>query len=289
MTSLLDQLAQPVGTPPPARPSPKRGLVAGTIATIGVIAAKAKMFALLALKFGTTAWTMVLAAWLYSTQVGWPFAALLVGLILIHEIGHGLAARRVGIRVGAPVFIPFLGAFIAMRDRPRDRWEDFVIAAGGPLIGGLASIACLVASMLVDGTPHLLLHGGGALALVINVFNLLPVWILDGSKMLPLVRTRDAIIGLSVVAAALVTTALAGHFNTMPAVVAVVAAWQVAMVARKQRHPRAPTSLLEQLEPVRGPIAASPDLISPRRRAIGALVYFGMLAGYAAILQIAGV
>lgn len=286
--SLLDRLARAeAGTPPPVqRPSSKRGLIAGLVVALGFVAAKAKAFGLLAFKFATTGWTMVLAAWAYSTQVGWPFAALLVGLILIHEIGHGLAARRVGVRIGAPVFIPFLGAFIALRDSPRDRWEDFVIAAGGPLVGGLASLACLAASEFVTGDAQRLLHGCGFFALLLNLFNLMPVWILDGSKMLPIVRTADGITGLVGVGAALVASALGGgHLNGMAVIVVIVVAWQVAMTARKAG--RVPASLLERLQPPpAGPIAPSPDQVSGYRRRIGAIMYFGMVALYAALIQL---
>jgi Zn-dependent protease len=263
-------------------------VVAGVVVALGLIAAKAKAFGLLALKFATTGWTMVLAAWAYSTQVGWSFAALLVGLILIHEIGHGLAARRVGIRVGLPVFIPFLGAFIALRERPRDRWEDFVIAAGGPLIGGLASLACLAASQALSGDARRLLHGCGYFGIYLNLFNLLPVWIFDGSKMLPLLRATDGVIGLGVAGAALIASALwADHANGMAVIVVAVVAWQVAMTARKAH--RAPESLLERLQQApAGPIAPSADEVSSHRRRIGAILYFGLIALYAAILQLSG-
>jgi Zn-dependent protease len=72
---------------------------------------------------------MALSAWAYAFYYGWPFAAGLVLLILIHEIGHGMAAARVGVRVGAPMFVPFVGAFIALRDRPRSTSDEAVIAA----------------------------------------------------------------------------------------------------------------------------------------------------------------
>ena len=286
--SMLDRLARADGSagPPVQRPTPRRGLAAGIVAAVALVAAKAKMFGLLALKFATTGWTMVLAAWAYSTQVGWSFGALLVGLILVHEIGHGVAARRVGVRVGAPVFIPFFGAFIALRDRPRDRWEDFVIAAGGPLLGGVASLGCLVASGLVAGDAQRLLHGCGFFALLLNLFNLLPVWILDGARMLPIVRTADGIAGLVAVGAALVASALwSDHLNGLAVIAILVIAWQVAAAARK-RH-RVPDSLLERLQPApAGPIVPSPDEVSGHRRRIAAAVYFGMLALYAAVLQL---
>ena len=287
--SLLDQLARGAAAGPPVHPPPvrRRGLAAGVVAALGLAVAKAKTLAALALKFAGTGWTMALAAWAYSTQVGWSFAALLVGLILIHEIGHGVAARRVGVRIGAPVFIPFFGAFIALRDRPRDRWEDFVIAAGGPLAGGLASLACLAASAFFDSTAQQLLRGCGFFALLLNLFNLLPVWILDGAKLLPIVRTVDGVVGLAVVAAALGASALwASHLNGMAAIAVLVVAWQLAAGARKVR--RAPASLLERLQSTpSGPLTADPEQVPIYRRRIGAAAYFGMIALYAVVIQLA--
>jgi Zn-dependent protease len=290
MPSLLDQLAEPprpVGAPPPARPAVYR-LVAGLVAALGIVLAKGKMLLLFGLKFGVTAWTMLVAAWVYSSQVGWPFAVLLVGLILVHEIGHGLAAGRVGVRVGAPVSIPFLGAFIALRDRPRDRWEDYVISAGGPLLGGLAALACLAIAEGTSGTAYALLHGCGWFALMLNLFNLAPIWILDGSKMLPLARLGDAAFGLGIVAMVLGVTAQLGRFNGMGAVVAAVCAWQLGAAAYRARRTRAPETLLERVQPVvaRGPIAAEPELVPLRRRLFGAALYFGMVATYTAVLQL---
>jgi Zn-dependent protease len=293
MPSLLDQLARggPAGAPPvDPPPARRRGLAAGIGAALVLAAAKAKTLAVLALKFAGTAWTMLLAIWAYSMQVGWSFAALLVVLILVHEIGHGLAARCVGVRIGAPVFIPFLGAFIALRDRPRDRWEDFVIAAGGPLAGGLASLACLAASALVDGTARQLLYGCGLFALLLNLFNLLPVWILDGARMLPVVRTADGVAALVVVVVALAASALwANHLNGLAVIAVLVVAWQLAASARKAR--RVPASLLERLQsqsaPPYAPVAPDPERVSIGRRRIGALAYFGMMALYAVVLQLA--
>jgi Zn-dependent protease len=281
-SSLLDQLAPQSPQSPPAR---KRGLVVGIVATLTIVAAKAKTLGLLALKFGTTAATMLVAAWAYSSGVGWPFAALFVGLILVHEIGHGLAARRFGIPVGAPVFIPFFGAFITIKGRQRDRWEAFVIAAGGPLLGGVASLACMAASVWVTGDAHRLLRGAGFFALVLNLFNLLPVWILDGSKMLPLVRTEHAFVGLAGVVVALVGSALlAGHVNGIAILVALVVAWQVAMATRE--HRRVPETMLERVAVAPVATASPSEQISPTRRRIGAWVYFGMIAVYTAVSQL---
>ena len=65
-----------------------------------------------------TGGTMLLTIWVYAYSMGWRFALGFVLLILVHECGHLLAAKRLGLKVGAPVFIPFMGAFIALKEAP---------------------------------------------------------------------------------------------------------------------------------------------------------------------------
>src|SRR5882672_3740674 len=77
--------------------------------------------------------------WLLS---GVPFAATLLGILVVHEFGHYFTARARGAAVSLPYFIPApfismgtLGAIIRMRSAPRNRNALFDIAAAGPLAG----------------------------------------------------------------------------------------------------------------------------------------------------------
>ncbi|MBM4321550.1 MAG: site-2 protease family protein [Deltaproteobacteria bacterium] len=126
--------------------------------------------------------TMLLMIWTYSLLYGWSFAAGFVLLLLVHELGHGAAARLVGLRAGAPVFIPFLDAFIALKDQPRSTYQDFLIGAGGPLAGSTGGLCCLAAAGQLGPGPGGLLRALGYFALVVNLFNLMPVWSLDGAR-----------------------------------------------------------------------------------------------------------
>src|SRR6266508_5167179 len=149
MPSALDRLEALSRPPPtaPGGPAHKKGLGAVLVAVLGFVLLKGKWAALLLLgklklvglvglkllQFFPTVWTMVLSIWVYSAYQGWGLAGLLVGLILVHELGHAAAARHLGIDVGVPVFIPFVGAFIALKERTTSSTQRFVIAAGGPL------------------------------------------------------------------------------------------------------------------------------------------------------------
>jgi len=174
---------------PPSRPADDaqhpghrtRNAVLGGAGAVGIfLLSKLKFLGLLAgvLKLKTLA-TMVLSIGLYATEWGLPFAIGFVLLIFIHELGHWIVLHREGIPAGAPVFIPFLGAFIAMRGRPRDAYVEAKVAIGGPVLGSLAAWAVLAAGML--GRQPLLVTLGHA-GILLNLFNLIPVSPLDGGR-----------------------------------------------------------------------------------------------------------
>src|SRR5213082_1818105 len=102
----------------------------GPVAVVGVVIAKffAKLkFVLLPLlKFLPillkSGGTMLVMVWVYMLFWGWQFALGFVLLLFVHESGHLLVAKRFGLKVGAPVFIPFMGAFIAFKEAPRNAW-----------------------------------------------------------------------------------------------------------------------------------------------------------------------
>ena len=152
--------------------------VAGT--ALAFLAGKLKFLGLLAgvLKFKTLA-TMLLSIGLYAAEWGWAFAAGFVLLIFVHELGHAIVLKREGIPAGAPVFIPFLGAFIAMKGRPRDAYVEAKVAIGGPIAGSLAAWAVLGAGLAL-GRPLLVTLGHAGILL--NLFNLIPVSPLDGGR-----------------------------------------------------------------------------------------------------------
>lgn len=81
---------------------------------------------------------------------GIPFALALMGILLAHELGHYLVARKNGVNVTLPYFIPApsfigtFGAFIKMRSPARDRRMLMEIGAAGPLVGVMVSIPILI-------------------------------------------------------------------------------------------------------------------------------------------------
>ena len=128
-------------------------------------------------KLLTTGGSMLISLVVYAFIFGWKYAAGFIALLFAHEMGHYLAARKRGLNVGAPTFIPFVGAWINLKDQPRDVETEAYIALAGPLLGTVAAIACyLVAD--ADGPRWLMAVAYSGFFL--NLFNLLPFGIFDG-------------------------------------------------------------------------------------------------------------
>ncbi len=117
----------------------------------------------------------------YALLFGWRFGIGLVLLILVHELGHYLEARRQGLAPALPVFVPFLGAYVALRGQPFDPWRNALVSIAGPVAGGLAALACLL-SAEVSGVD--LMYALAYAGFFLNLINLLPVGILDGGHIL---------------------------------------------------------------------------------------------------------
>ena len=148
-----------------------------------------------AVKFGkiaTTGGTMLLSLVIYGAIFGPWYAAGFIGLLFAHEMGHYLAARQRGLDVGAPTFIPFVGAYIALKDMPRDSETEAYIAFSGPFLGTLAAFAVYFYARQVDSQLWLAVSYSG---FFLNFFNLLPLSPLDGGRITAIVSPRVWFLG----------------------------------------------------------------------------------------------
>jgi Zn-dependent protease len=159
----------------------------GPVAVVGIAIAKffaqLKFFILPLLKFLPiilkSGGTMVLMIWIYTMMWGWKFGVGFVLLLLVHECGHLLVAKKFGLKVSAPVFIPFMGAFIALKEAPRNAWMEACVGIGGPLLGSLGALACNSLGEIFDAPVFIALAWFGYF---LNLFNLTPVGMLDGGR-----------------------------------------------------------------------------------------------------------
>ena len=114
----------------------------------------------------------------YSLWFGsWRFGLGFVLLILVHELGHVAEARRQGLPVTLPTFIPFLGAFVTVRHAGIPPWRRALVSLAGPFVGGLGAAAVWAVGSAHNTVWLLVLANIGFL---LNAFNLLPIGFLDG-------------------------------------------------------------------------------------------------------------
>jgi Zn-dependent protease len=123
--------------------------------------------------------TMLLMIWVYTQLWGWRFAIGFVFLLLVHECGHLIVAKKFGLKVGAPMFIPFMGAFIALKEAPRNAWMEACVGIGGPIFGTIGALLCNSIGELTDASIFFALAWFGYF---LNLFNLTPVGMLDGGR-----------------------------------------------------------------------------------------------------------
>ena len=167
------------------------------LAALGLLLAKFKGLALLLLKikFLGTALTMLVSIGAYALLFPVWFAVGIVVLIWVHEMGHVLQLRREGIPASAPMFIPFLGAFVAMKQMPKDAMAEARVGLAGPVLGTLGGLAALGLYALTG--EHLFL-GLAYFDFIINLFNLAPLLPLDGGRAVGAMSPVFQVLGLVV-------------------------------------------------------------------------------------------
>lgn len=142
--------------------------------------------------------SMLLSVLAYSLVFGWRYAVGFIALLLVHEAGHYLAARQRGLDVGLPTFLPFVGAWVELRDLPHDAETEAWIGFAGPLLGSLAALACYFAARESGSDLLLALAYAG---FFLNLFNLIPLSPFDGGRITSVVSPRIWLLGVPVLAA----------------------------------------------------------------------------------------
>jgi Zn-dependent protease len=164
-------------SPADTRPLWKRG-VGSVVAASALLLSKLKFLILGLTKLSTLA-SMFAFFGVYWTAFGWPLAAGLVVSIYIHEMGHVAMLRRLKIDAGAPVFIPGVGALVRLKQRIDDPSADAIVGLAGPVWGLGAAMTAYVAYQTTGVGVWAAIARLGA---YVNLFNLIPIWQLDGSR-----------------------------------------------------------------------------------------------------------
>jgi Zn-dependent protease len=184
----------------PIHPEPAwRGLVrklGAPLIALGLLLWKFKfaLFAIFKLKIFTVAGSMLVSVGAYALLWGWQFAVGFVALLFVHEMGHVLEARRQGLPVSAPMFIPFLGAMILLKRMPDNAFKEAQGALAGPIVGSLGAAACWAVGVATGHDYWIALAFVGFL---LNLFNLLPITPLDGGRAVGAIHPALWILGLA--------------------------------------------------------------------------------------------
>ena len=160
-----------------------KGALFGSLGVLGIAAFKFKSFLLVglsSLKFGVflkSFLSMFLLLGLYTVRFGWTYAFIVAGLWLIHEMGHYIWMKRHGLEPGAPIFVPFFGAAVAMGKMPDNQAVKAWVSMAGPMLGGYTSILFYYIGAQY-GLTYLM--AAGWTGVLLNLFQLIPVRPFDG-------------------------------------------------------------------------------------------------------------
>ncbi len=181
-------------------------------------------------KVGGTLLTMLFSLGLYASVFGWRYAAGFVGLLLVHEMGHYIAARHRGLAVGAPTFIPFVGAWIDLKEAPMDVETEAYVAMAGPFVGTLGACACYFLGRDVHDQTLLAIAYSG---FFLNFFNLIPLSPLDGGRITAIISPRVWFLGVPLLIAAF-------FYTPSPLLVVIAIAAAPALIKAWQHNPEDP-------------------------------------------------
>lgn len=208
---MIAPASDPEGSVPPViapreSESPRTGwkAVSGGIAAAFLALLKFGKGAFILLKSGKilgTTLSMVVSIWFYSLAFGWPFAVGFVLCILVHELGHVFFAWRVGVPVTAPVFIPGMGALILQKRSTGHAYSEALIGIGGPLFGLVSALICWGLYGITGEPLYIAL---AYTAFFLNLFNMAPVYPLDGGWITACVTPYLLIIGYLGMGAAMI-------------------------------------------------------------------------------------
>lgn len=200
-----------------------------------------------------TGGTMILSIGAYAMFWGWQFAVGFVLLIFVHECGHLVAAKRIGLKVGAPVFIPFMGAVIALKEAPRNAWIEAQVGIGGPILGTVGAALC---ELIYLATGNLMFRALAYTGFFLNLFNLAPVGFLDGGRIVTALSPWLWLVGFAIMVALTIL-----HFNFLLVVILIFSLPRLYFLFRRKSEAE-----LRYFE------------VTSTQRWIMAVMYFGLIA-----------
>lgn len=123
----------------------------------------------------------VLTFAVYTWLINWQAAILLVVAVGFHEYSHLWAAKKMKLKTSGFFIVPFMGGVALVRERYKTLGQQAFVVLLGPVGGGLLAIITVIAFHLT-GIPFL--AGAAVWMCCLNLFNLLPLSLLDGGQLL---------------------------------------------------------------------------------------------------------
>jgi len=177
----------PSVVPEPAAPKKPRGHWVSIVGLLFKLLKSAKVIKVALAGGAFAGWSL-----LYS----WQFAFVLIGTIVFHEYGHLRAMRYAGMKTKGMYLIPFVGG-VAIGERAKTQWQEVYISMMGPVFGLFMSVLFYLAYLLTENN---FIGLTASISALINIFNLLPIYPLDGGHVLKAMvfskKNRWAFIGL---------------------------------------------------------------------------------------------
>jgi Zn-dependent protease len=140
-----------------------------------------------------SAGTMLISVVIYGKLYGWKYGVGFVLLLLVHEMGHYVAARQRQLSVGLPTFIPFVGAWINLKNQGLSSETQAFVGMAGPLLGSTGAFVVYLVALEYQ-LPWLLAIAYAGF--ILNLFNLIPIVPLDGGHIVAVISPKIWLIGL---------------------------------------------------------------------------------------------
>jgi Zn-dependent proteases len=201
-------------------------------------------------KFASTFLSMILMLWMYAKLYGLAFGVGFVLLLFVHEMGHYIAAKLIKLNVSLPLFIPFVGAVINLKEMPTNAEAEAKIGLGGPILGSLGAFLCMLLYYPFHQDFLLALAYTG---FILNLFNLIPIRPLDGGRAVAAISPWLWLIGLPIAIIFLFI-----HPNPILILILIL-------------------GIIEIVNQIKNPNKEYFQ-VTPMKRVIFALIYFGLLA-----------
>ena len=178
-----------IGSSAKTAPAPAWVKRLGPFAPLAIVLLKGKwLLTLFKLKFLLSLGAFVAFYWaLYGARFGIGFAVL----ILVHELGHFIDIKRRGLPAEMPVFLPGLGAYVRWSALGVTTRTRAFVSLAGPMAGLIGAAVCALVWLR---TGDKLWIGLASVSALLNVLNLIPVWVLDGGQTIKALNKAERIL-----------------------------------------------------------------------------------------------